>query len=495
MSGGSLFRPGANCWRVERADEFSIIVDADDYFTAIRGAMAAARRSIFLVGWDFDAGTTLGQPDVDDGAPRKVGDFIIWLVRQNPNLEIRILLWSPALLLSWMRPSNLPYLLRWKWHPRISVRLDGRHPVGSSHHQKMLVVDDEIAFCGGIDVTLDRWDTRDHLDNNPMRRRPSGTSYGPWHDASTMFTGNAAHALGELCRVRWLRAGGSKVPWVGTGGLKSPRVTAGLSFGPIDLAIVRTEPRHLSEGAVTEIEKLYVDMIFAARKLIYAESQYFASRTVAQAIARRLAEPDGPEVIIVNPLMSDNWLGALAMDTARARLRESLRRHDPNGRFRMYHPVTATGQPIYVHSKLMIIDDEVVRVGSSNINNRSMRFDRECDVALEASGSEQVRAWIATLRTDLIAEHLGTSENAVLSEYAQSRSMIMAIEKLRKPRQRRTLIPYQTPPITDLEKWLADNEILDPEGPEELFEPIENRGLFRGLLHLPHRMRKGNLKF
>ncbi|RFZ83894.1 phospholipase [Shinella sp. WSJ-2] len=490
MSEGSLFRPGHNCWRTSKADDFSIIVDADDYFTAIRDAMRSARRSIFLVGWDFDAGTTLGRPDIDDGAPQKVGEFIIWLARKNPDLEIRILLWSPALLASWMRPSNLPYLLRWKWHPRISVKLDGKHPVGSSHHQKMLVVDDDTAFCGGIDVTLDRWDTRDHLDENPRRRRPNGSPYGPWHDASSRFTGEAARALGELCHMRWRRAGGAEVSEPSPRAPVKHAARSGFSFGSVNLAITRTEPAHLDESRVIEIEKLYVDMIAAARKLVYAESQYFASRKVAQAIAQRLAEPDGPEIVLVNPFASDNWLGALAMDTARARLRESLRRHDLNGRFRMYHPVTALKQPIYVHSKLMIVDNEIIRVGSSNMNNRSMRFDRECDVALEAGNSEEFRRRIGEFRTDLLAEHLGVSPGTVEHAVAQSGSLIAAIETLRKSQSGRTLVPYKTAEVSDLEKWLADNEILDPEGPEEVFEPIERRGLFRGRLHLPHRRRK-----
>jgi len=490
MPDRSVFRPGVNCWRLDRADDFSILIDADDYFSAIRGAMRSARRSIFLVGWDFDAGTTLGRPDLDDGAPRKVGDFIIWLAHNNPDLEISILLWSPALLASWMRPSNLPYLLRWKWHSRISVRLDGRHPIGSSHHQKMIVVDNQVAFCGGIDVTLDRWDTRDHLDDNPMRRRPNGTPYGPWHDASTMFTGKAAKALAELCHKRWERAGGTEKLAAPSDDLIPPRHVPGFSFGAVDLAIARTEPAHLQEPGVTEIESLYLDMIAAAQKLIYAESQYFASRTIVQAIARRLAEADGPEIVLINPVASDNWLGALAMDTARARLSESLRRHDPHNRFRIYHPVTAQNQPIYVHSKLMIVDDEIVRVGSSNINNRSMRFDRECDVAFEASGSEAMRSRIAALRTDLIAEHLGVCAKVLVREIGRTGSTIAAIEQLAKSQRGRTLMPYKAPEISDLEKWLADNEILDPEGPEELFEPIERRGLFRDWLHLPRRRRK-----
>jgi len=155
-------------------------------------------------------------------------------------------------------------------------------PDRGSHHQKMLVVDDELAFCGGIDVTLDRWDTRDHLDDNLLRRRPNGLPYGPWHDASSMFTGEAARTLAELCQMRWKRAGGKDAPEarVRRAGADTPR--AGFRFGRVDLAIVRTEPSHLDETRITEIEKLYVDMIAAARRLIYAESQYFASRTVAQ---------------------------------------------------------------------------------------------------------------------------------------------------------------------------------------------------------------------
>ncbi|PYB70662.1 phospholipase D-like domain-containing protein [Rhizobium wuzhouense] len=485
----TIFSPSENCWRTERADDFSILIDANDYFSSIRASMMAAKRSIFFVGWDFDASITLGHPKVDDGAPRGVGDFLLWLARRTPGLEIRILLWSPAPLASWARLSNLPYLLRWKWNRQISVRLDGKHPFGSSHHQKMLVIDDAVAYCGGIDVTLDRWDTRQHLDDDPDRRRPNGTPYGPWHDISSRFTGPAARALGELCRNRWTRAGGEEVPLVAA---VPPLLdtTPSFSFGTVDLAIARTSPAYQEENLVTEIEQLYIDMINAARHTVYAESQYFASRVVAQAIARRLAEPDGPEFVLINPTASDNWLGQIAMDTARARLVEALRRHDIHGRFRVYHPVTASGQPIYVHAKLMIIDETCLRVGSSNMNNRSMRFDRECDVALEAGGSEQVSLRIAAFRNDLLAEHLDTTPKAVEEAIRERGSLLAAIEMVRAKNAesgRATLKPYETPDISDIEKWLADNEILDPEGADAVFEPIEKRGLFRGRLKRPRR--------
>ncbi|WP_234902234.1 hypothetical protein [Agrobacterium vitis] len=317
MTEEPLLKPLENCWRVERADEFAILIDADIYYAAARSAMKAAKRSIFLVGWDFNALVTLGNPDLKDDGPQGVGDFLLWLAKRNPDLEIRLLLWNPGFLSSWAKAANVLYLLRWKLNRQITAKLDGNHPVGSSHHQKILVIDDSLAFCGGIDVTTERWDTRDHLDDAPKRKRPDGTSYGPWHDASSYCVGPAARALGDLCRERWHLAGGEKLDPVEHNG-EFPTVEGAIAFGEVDLAISRTSPAHGGRERITEIEKLYIDMIMSAHKVVYAESQYFASRAVAQAIANRLGEPDGPEFVLINPVKADNWLGALAMDSARA---------------------------------------------------------------------------------------------------------------------------------------------------------------------------------
>jgi phosphatidylserine/phosphatidylglycerophosphate/cardiolipin synthase-like enzyme len=482
-----LLQTSSNIWRAERADEFAIIIDADDYFAAARAAMRSARKSIFLVGWDFDATITLGRPGEHFEGPAHVGDFLLWLTKEKPNLEIRLLLWNPGFLTNWAKLSNLPYLLRWKLHRQITVRLDGNHPVGSSHHQKILVIDDAIAFCGGIDVTAGRWDTRKHLDNDPLRKRPNGTAYGPWHDASSFCAGSAAKALGDLCRARWRAAGGEQLAPVDIPH-ESVSIQGAISFGAVTLGISRTSPAYGDRESVEEIERLYVDMIMSAERVIYAESQYFASRVIAQALARRLSAVDGPEVVLINPVKADNWLGELAMDTARARLREALRIHDPHGRFRIYHPVTADGVPIYVHSKLMIVDGQAMRVGSSNFNNRSMRFDNECDVAFEAGQDRHLSVQLLQLRDNLLAEHLGVDPDEVTQAIDRTKSVIEAIEALREnrpvdqPGSRPTLVPYYTPEVSDLEQWLADNEILDPEGPEAVMEPIERRGLLRGLL-------------
>jgi hypothetical protein len=91
--GSSPLRPRDNCYRLAHATRASVIVDADDYFTHARAAMLKAKRRIVLVGWDFDGRITLGRGH-DDPAPEKVGDFIYWLVRHRPELEVYLLRWD-----------------------------------------------------------------------------------------------------------------------------------------------------------------------------------------------------------------------------------------------------------------------------------------------------------------------------------------------------------------------------------------------------------------
>jgi len=127
----------------------------------------------------------------------------------------------------------------------------------------------------------------------------------------------------------------------------------------------------------------------------------------------------------------------------------------------------------------------ILRVGSSNMNNRSMRLDTECDVAIdtEFAGNNGLNAKIAAIRDDLIAEHLGSKAKTVRDRLAETGSLIATIEELRfkgKARgRRRNLRLYETPHLSEIEEWLADNEVLDPEGPDEMFEALSKRGLFR----------------
>lgn len=471
--------PGKNCWQVQDAQRFAVIVDAADYFVAVRQAMLKARRNIYLIGWDFDARISLGD-DADEG-PKKLGDFILWLANRTPSLEIRLLRWDTGAFKALFRGYTLMKILQWKWHKRITLQLDSAHPFAGSHHQKIVVIDDCLAFCGGIDMTVGRLDSRKHLDNDPLRIGPDGTISKPWHDVTSAFDGPAARAMGDLARERWRVATGTELPPVEEdhdcwpGALES-------DMQGLQLAIARTWPETRGRAPIHEIEEMYINLIASAKTRIYAESQYFASRRIAQAIACRLIEDEGPEIVIVNPISAEGWLEPIAMDSARAKLFDAIKRIDKHDRFRIYHPVTALGDEIYVHAKVMVIDDCVIRIGSSNFNNRSLRFDTECDVFLstQLSGNEALEEKIAFRRNDLIAEHLGTTAEEVAAVLDQQGSLIRAIETLRDRSSGRKLIDYLKPELNGFEDLIAENEILDPVQPDAIFEPLEKRGLFKG---------------
>ncbi len=473
----SLFDPGRNCWRVERASQLAVVIDADAYFRAARQAMLKAQRQILLIGWDFDARILLTHDDPPDHpeAPREVGDFISWLIARNPDLDVHILRWDMGALKTLFRGKTLRTLTRWRFDRQVHLKLDATHPPGASHHQKIVVIDDCIAFCGGIDMTCSRWDTRAH-GGRTDRVDPDGNPYIPWHDATTAIQGPAARALGELARERWHRAGGAPVaaPDVDTQCWPDSLTP---DFTDLRVAIARTQPQMADAPPIQEIEALYLDQIATARRHIYAESQYFASRKIAEAMVRRLEEPDGPEIVIVNPAHADGWLEQQAMDTARARLFRAIKQRDHHDRFRIYHPVTGRGDPIYVHAKILVIDDRMLRVGSSNHNNRSLGLDTECDVALTAPDAATATR-IAAIRNGLIAEHLGTDTRRVADHLAGSGSLIATIEALRTSGRR--LRDYRVPDLDAVDAWLAENQILD-SGDETMFEAMARGGLLRRL--------------
>ncbi|MHC9417349.1 phospholipase D-like domain-containing protein [Sphingomonas citri] len=469
-----MILPEDTRWRVERATQAAVVIDADAYFRAARQAMLRAQHQILLVGWDFDARINLAYDDDHPEAPTDVGAFITWLVKRTPGLQVHILRWDKGAIKTLGRGKTLWTLLNWRYRqPRIHLLLDGHHPVAASQHQKIVVIDDCLAFCGGIDMTDERWDTRAHVDDDPRRTSPGGRAYKPWHDATTALQGPVAGALGELCRTRWAIAGGTEIapPPPREGSCWPESLTP--VFTDVDVAVSRSQPRYDGQDELLEIERLYLALIASAKHRIYAESQYFASRRIAEAIAARLVEEDPPEIVVINPVTAQGWLEPIAMDTARARLVTELRRRDHRGRFRMYHPVNEKGTPIYCHAKVTVIDDQAIRIGSSNFNNRSLRLDTECDVTITDGA-----ATIAAIRDDLIAEHLGV-DAAVVSERVERDGLIATIEALRG--SGRTLVPYEVDDLSAVEKWLADNEVLDPEGPGEMFEAFEKRGLLRRL--------------
>lgn len=478
-------------WRYARATRLRVIIDAEAYFDLMQQAMLKARRRILLIGWDFDTrihlthGRRWWQKAWKRQFPSRLGSFIPWLTRHCRGLEIRILKWGIGSVEFAGRGSMMLDLLRWLPHKRIDLKFDSVHPVGCSHHQKIVVIDDALAICGGIDMTDRRWDTREHREHDARRRRPGGSVYGPWHDMTMMLEGPVAGALDELARDRWRRAGGEPLAPPEPSEASAWPDELEPHFENVEVGIARTRAEYDGDPGVREIEELFLRQIARAKRFIYAESQYFASRAIAEAMCARLSSSDPPEIVIINPETADGWVESTVMDPARARLAQAIRTADKQRRFHIFTPYSGD-TPIYVHAKLLIVDDEILRIGSANFNNRSMGLDSECDAFIDCArpANSGCREGIRALRHSLLAEHCGLDEDEVAGLIDKAGSMAAMIEAPGEGR-RRHLRRYEPEQLTPLQEEMVDRQLLDPEETAEMFRiRPPGRGLLRrgGLL-------------
>ncbi len=462
-----IIRPGRNAWRSAKADKLAFLIDGEEYYRRLDQVLRQAERSVFIIGWDFNPDILLRPRDPEG---ETIGALLRRMVEEKPTLEIRILVWGMGPVYSG-KSLRMFGRMDWNDHPRIFLHFDFDHPLRASHHQKIVAIDDRTAFLGGIDLTARRWDDRSHAAVNPLRRSVDGTAYGPVHDIQTIVTGDTAKLIGDVARRRWKKA---------TREALQPVETPGSTPWPNDLEPALTE---CNTGlALTEAWKwkgrrghreairLTHDALKAAKRHLYIETQYLASFGVARTLAKRLRKTDGPEIVVIVTRESHGFLEKLMMGHNRNRLIRRLKRADRFGRLRVFYATVPNGnggeQEIIVHSKLIIVDDQFVRVGSSNLNNRSEGLDTEADLAIETSDPAGRQA-ITALRDDLIAEHLGAQPAEVTRIIAETGSMLAAIEQLNVgPRGLRSF-------DVDAEKGetgsLVGTGIIDPKQP---FWPI-----------------------
>lgn len=463
-----IVRPGHNAWRAEVADAVAFLVDADEYFSQLESTLRKARRSIRIVGWDFD-------PDIRlrPLAPGPtLGELLRGLADDNPDLEIHILVWAMGPIYSnWsltpFRDSPLSH------HPRIHMRFDTRHAIRGSHHQKIVTVDDAVAFIGGMDLTAGRWDTKEHLATSDDRRKPNGETYGPVHDVQAMVSGKAARAAAELTSWRWKMATGTELDLVDVATIPWPEGCKPDMEGCI-AAIGRTVPGLAGLKARHETSRLTYDAIAAARDHIYVEAQYLASFEVGDRLSQRLREPTGPHVAVVVTSSSRGLLEQFVMAHNRDRLIRRLKKSDRFDRLRVMYAVVPAQDgeecEVLIHSKVLVVDDVFVRVGSSNLNNRSEGLDTECDLAVEARAARERQA-IAAFRDRLLAEHLDASPEAV-AEAIRRGSLTAAIDRLNTGA--RGLRSFHVGPNGGTSP-LPGTALLDPKKP---FRPIKKARQF-----------------
>jgi len=442
------------------------LTDSATYFAAFAEACRAAQRQILIVGWDFDRCERLHRGDHEGDLPDELGGFLAELVRRKPGLHVYLLSWDYHMVYVAERELLPALRLRMQAPPRFHVRLDGAHPTGASHHQKVVVIDDRLAFAGGIDLSRQRWDTAEHTPDDPRRIDPNGQPYPPFHDMMMMVEGAAAASLGVLARRRWRRAGGRKITPPKESSASPWPSSVAAELEDIEVAIARTEPAYRGRQEIREVEHLYLDAIAAAEHAIYIENQYFTARCLTEALVGRLAEETGPEVVLVLPHKTGGWLEQVTMDVVRGRMLERLSAADRYRRLRVYYPC----QPglgddcISVHAKLLIVDDRLLRIGSSNASSRSMGLDTECDLAIEAQNPDDaVAQYIGKLRNRLLAKHLECDPDEVADTMREEGGLIAAIERLRC--DGRSLRPLDWQVTPQLDEMVPDDGVVDPPEP------------------------------
>ncbi len=459
-----IVQPGKNCWRVDRADRFYCIQDGADYFRLVRDALLSARHSVFILGWDIFAGVDLLPGATVSDAPTCLDDLLAFIARRRKQLRCYILIWDYAALYTLERDPFSRWRVRWKTPRRVRFGFDDRHPVGGSHHQKIVVVDDQLAFCGGIDLTGHRWDTSAHRIEEPARMS-AGKPYGPYHEIQAMVSGAAATSLGVLARDRWRALGEKRLPRLITSSHDLWPHDVEPDITDVNVAIARTMPELDTEPATRECEALFLDSIAAAKHSIYIESQYFTNETLAEALAARLREPNGPEIVVVTPKECHGWLEQSTMGVFRDKVFRTMLTADTFGRLRLVYPAASRSQdvPTFVHSKVMIVDDELARIGSANFSRRSMGVDTECDLAAEAYGDARARPGILRIRNRLVGEHLGLPANAVAQEIERVGSLHELIDA--REHADHTLVRIDVPPEAATPPSEALREAADPAEP------------------------------
>ena len=296
-----ILAPNRNIWRLEGSRRAAVLIDGANYFGALREALLQARSTVFIIGWDLDSRTRLvGESGrANDGYPEGFVDLLTALVNERPQLTVHLLVWDHSVLYALERELFPIVALGWLTPRRIRFCLDEDLPAGASHHQKLVVVDDAVAFCGGLDVTIGAGirpsigSTMCAGSTRPASPIVHSTTYRRW----SMVTP----------RVRWRN-------WLASGGCVAhanvPRLCAllGSLAGQRDARFQRDRRRHCAHRAayeetqeVREVEALFFDAIDRATRTIYIENQFLTASRLAHHLARRMQQQPELEVVLIVP--------------------------------------------------------------------------------------------------------------------------------------------------------------------------------------------------
>lgn len=480
-----LLIPGLTCASVHETPASGLLVDGHDFYKAIYEACVRAERSILMAGWQFASKVALVRGDEANGCelPTHLVAMLAELCERKPQLEVHLLAWDASAVFAFERVPLQWLLFKLRGHERIHYKMDNAHPTGASHHQKLIVVDRAIAFVGGMDVCNSRWDAREHRVDDP-RRENGSSAYDPYHDVQAYVTGDAVDVLrGWFCE-RWQRATGSQLVLPDVPRAEVP-VAASLEVSAPCIGLARTLPRTEDPPAspVHELFELHLRAIAAAERSIYIENQYLSCDEIGRALEQRMERGGELDIVIVLPEKSAGFKERISIGIYQQRILarlEAVAERTGHHLGVYYSAAAGDGEEtaVFIHSKVLAVDDRFVLVSSANTSNRSMGFDTELGLAWEsAEPTDALRA----VRVDLLAEHCGLAPDKATALLASTHGLVerldaLAAAKLHRLRLHRRNVDEK--PGWLLSKLIPDENPFDPDDPRAFAEALPEPGVW-----------------
>lgn len=423
-------------WKVHDGAASALLIDVRDYYRAFYEAASRAKKSILLLGWQFDSDVQLLRgEDLPPGVDPKETELLPLLTRlctENPDLQVKILAWNHSVFFALEREILQKIVFSLMTPTNLAFRQDDTVELGGSHHQKVAIIDGRIAFMGSADICQDRWDDSAHAANDPLRLTRKGEPQKPYHEVQAVFTGPIVSSFVELFVDRWSYGVGEAIdPASLTLATPSPDdaldVSVTLPMPRATVALSRTIP--IDDGdreRVHEVRDLYVRAIRTARHSIYIETQYLTSCTVRDALVKRLRDRSRPklDVVIVLPNKPEKFKEEITVGQPQSAVIDTIRSAAELGGHALGIYDVVTRDPdtheekfVYIHSKLMVVDDRFFTMGSANLANRSMMLDSEINASWWAEpGETELLEAIRRVRVRLMSEHLGPQADARIVE-------------------------------------------------------------------------------
>ena len=365
-----------------------VLIDGAEALPHVAAELESATSHIHIAGWHFSPDFALTRDD----DPRILRNLLGELAAR---IDVRVLAWAGAPL-PLFRPSRMAVRQmrdRLCDGTRIACALDSKERPLHCHHEKTIVIDDRVAFVGGIDLTAesgDRFDSSQHV-----ARAQVG-----WHDLSVRLGGPVVADVAEHFSMRWREVTGETLP--------PTRPTE--PTGDAQAQIVRTVPEHVYASVPRGdfgILESYVGALRGAQKLVYLENQFLWSPEIVGIVREKLVRPPSDRFRLVLVLPAKPNTGS---DDTRGALAELVEADAGAGRLlacTLYARHGDLSDPVYVHAKVGIVDDAWLTVGSANLNDHSLFNDTEVNVVThdaQLARDTRLRLW---------SEHLELPEKEI----------------------------------------------------------------------------------